>query len=129
MRRSTILNLISEINYFCFCSRSAVVSQLLNKEPLKPGSKPPVVPSFTSAHGVDNANQESQSTENKNIHSHNTVKQKSALTDEQSMNESKILNDHTFKMRFINKIENWSPSTAKYARLGIFGCKVSINHL
>jgi len=105
-----------------------VVLQLLNKEPLKPDSKPPVVPSFTSVNGVDNANQGPQSAENKNVHLPNSIKQKSSVTDEQSMNESKILNN-TFKMRFINKIENWSPSTAKYAKLSIFGCKVRINHL
>lgn len=101
--------------------------QLPSKEPLKRDSKPTVVPPFISTNGVHNVNQSPQSTEKKNAHLPNTVvKHKNKLDDEQNMNESKILDDSTFTMRFVSKIENWSPSTAKYARLSIFGCKVSI---
>lgn len=44
------------------------------------------------------------------------------------MDETKTSNN-TFKTRLVNRIEKWSPSTAKYARLSIFGCKVSIIYL
>lgn len=103
--------------------------QLPSKEPLKSDTKPTVVPPYISADGADNANQSSQFAEKKNAHSQNTVKQDNALNDEQNMNDPKVLNDNTFAMRMANKIENWSPATAKYARLSIFGCKVSINNL
>lgn len=103
--------------------------QSLSKEPIKPGTKPPVVPSCTSANDIDNTNQNSQSIDMKNAHLHNIIKQENRLVDAQNMNDSKILTDNTFKMRLIKKIENWSPSTAKYARLSIFGCKVSIYYL
>lgn len=105
-----------------------MVFQLPSKEPLKRDSKPTVVPPFISTNGV-HVNQSPQSTEKKNTHLPNTVvKHKNKLNDEKNMNESKILDDSTFTMRLVSKIENWSPSTAKYARLSIFGCKVSIFH-
>lgn len=103
--------------------------QSLSKEPIKPGTKPPVVPSYNSANDVDNTNQNSQSIDMKNAPLHNVIKQEHRLVDAQNMNDTKILNDNTFKMRLIKKIENWSPSAAKYARLSIFGCKVSIYYL
>lgn len=109
--------------------RNAVVLQLPSKEPLKRDPKPVVVPPFISTNGVHNANQNPQSTDKKNAHILNSVVKPTKLDDEQNMNDSKILDDSTFTMRFVNKIENWSPSTAKYARLSIFGCKVSIYHL
>lgn len=109
--------------------RNAVVLQLPSKEPLKRDPKSTVVPPFISTNGVQNANQSTQPTEKKNTYLPNTiVKHKNKLDDEQNMNESKILDDNTFTMRFMNKIEKWSPSTAKYGRLSIFGCKVSIYH-
>lgn len=107
-----------------------MVLQLPSKEPLKRDPKPTVVPPFISTNGVHNVNQSSHSTEKKNAPVPNTViKEKNKLDDEQNMNDSKILDDSTFTMRFVNKMEKWSPSTAKYARLSIFGCKVSICHL
>jgi len=109
--------------------RNTVVLQLLNKEPLKTGTKPPVVPSYSSANGVDKANQNSEFLEKKNAHLHNIVKPDIPLDDVRNITEQDISNDNTFKMKLINKIENWSPLTAKYARLSIFGCKVSICNL
>lgn len=103
-----------------------MILQLPNKEPLKNDIKPPVPP-YINANGINNAN--IQGAEKKNAHFHNTVKHENQLDDKQIMNERKILYDNTVAMRLINRIENWSPSTAKYARLSIFGCKVSINHI
>lgn len=103
--------------------------QLPTKEPLKSDTKPSVVPPYISANGTENANQGSQFADKKNAHSNNTVKHDNPLNNEQIMDDPKDLNDNTFAMRMANKIENWSPSTAKYAKLSIFGCKVSINHL
>lgn len=103
-----------------------MILQLPNKEPLKNDIKPPVPP-YINANGVNNAN--IQGPEKINDHLHNIVKHENQLGNKQNMNESKILDDNNVTMRLINKIENWSPSTAKYARLSIFGCKVSVNHL
>lgn len=122
--------------YFCkhfiifsfVCFRNDVVLQLLSKEPVKTGTKSSAVPPCTNTNGFDNANQSSQSIEKKNVHLNNNVKQENPLDNVQKMNKQKMLNDNSFKMRLINKIENWSPSTAKYARLSIFGCNVSISH-
>jgi len=102
--------------------------KLPSKEPPKIDTKPLVVPPYISANGVDTSNQSLQFTEKKNANLHNTVKVKNQLDDKHNMNESKILNGSTVTMRLVNRIENWSPSTAKYARLSVFGCKVSTNH-
>ena len=100
--------------------------QLPSKEPLKTDTKLPTVPPFISSNGVDNVNQCLQSTEKKNASLNNPViKHDNKLDSKQNMNETKILNDNNFTMRLVNRIENWSPSTAKYARLSVFGCKVS----
>lgn len=106
-----------------------MILQLPSKEPLKRDAKPSVVPPYINANGVDNANQSTQSAEKKNAHLHNSVLKQESKLDKQNMNEHKIVNDSTFAMRLVNKIENWSPSTAKYARLSIFGCKVNIYNL
>lgn len=105
-----------------------MILQLPSKEPLKTDTKPSVVPPFISANGVDNANQSMQSVEKKNAHLHNSIHKQESKLDKQNMNEHKIVDDNTFAMRLVNKIENWSPSTAKYARLSIFGCKVNNNN-
>lgn len=102
-----------------------MVLQLPSKEPPKADTKPLGVPPYISANSVDNSNQSSHSTDKKNANLHNTVKLQNRLDDKHSMNEPKILNDSTVTMRLVKRIENWSPSTAKYARLSIFGCKVS----
>lgn len=99
--------------------------QLPSKEPLKTDTKPPAVPPYISGSSVDNANQCLQSSEKKNACLNNTVKHDNNLDNKQSMNETKILDNNNFTMRLVKKIENWSPSTAKYARLSVFGCKVS----
>lgn len=98
--------------------------QLPSKEPLKTDTKPPVLP-YISVNGAHNANESTQSTKETNSIVNNIIKDKNILDNEQKMNESKILNNSTFTLRMIDKIENWSPSTAKYARLSVFGCKVS----
>lgn len=112
-----------------FYFRNAVILQLPNKEPLNNDRKPlvPPIPPYINGNDIDNANL--QSAEKKNAHLHNIVKHENQLDDKQNMNEPKILNNSTATVRLVNKIEKWSPSTAKYARLSIFGCKVSINHL
>lgn len=102
--------------------------QLPSKEPLNRDTKPLSVPPYICAKGVDNVNQSSQSSEKKNAHVHNNIKNENKLIDEQNMDEPKIVKN-TFKMRLVKRIENWSPSTAKYARLSIFGCKVCITYL
>lgn len=112
------------INNNKFIFRNSVVLQLPSKEPLKTDTKSSTVPPYISGNSVDNANQCLQSTEKKNASSNNTVKHDNKLNNKQNMNESKMLNDNNFTMRLVNKIENWSPSTAKYARLSVFGCKV-----
>jgi len=101
--------------------------QLPSKEPLKTDSKSPVVPPYISGNSVDNnANHCLQSTEKKSASlNNNVVKHDNKSDSKQNMNDTKILNDNNFTMRLVNRIENWSPSTAKYARLSIFGCKVS----
>lgn len=104
-----------------------MVLQLPNKETLKTDIKPPVVPPYISIKNVHNANQSFQSNEKKNVCLPNNVKEENILNDEHKMNEPKIFDDSTFTLRLINKIDNISPSTAKYARLSIYGCKVSIN--
>lgn len=107
-------------------SRNSVVLQLPSKEPLKTDTKPSAVPPYIRGNSVDNANQRKQSTEKQNDILHDTVViHNNKFDSEKNINETKILNDNTFKMRLLNRIENWSPSTAKYARLSIFGCKVS----
>lgn len=103
--------------------RNAVVLQLPSKEPSKADTKPLGVPPYISANSVDNSNQSSQSTDKKNANLHNTVKLQNRLDDKHNMNEPKILNDSTVTMRLVKRIENWSPSMAKYARLSVFGCK------
>jgi len=100
-----------------------VVLQLPSKEPSKADTKPLGVPPYISANSVDNSNQSSQSTDKKNANLHNTVKLQNRLDDKHNMNEPKILNDSTVTMRLVKRIENWSPSMAKYARLSVFGCK------
>lgn len=106
-----------------------MVLKLPSKEPPKIDSKPlGVPPPYISTNGIDNSNQSSQSTEKKNDNLHNTIKIENRLDDKYNMNEHKIMNDSTVTMRLVKRIQNWSPSTAKYARLSIFGCKVSINH-
>lgn len=102
--------------------------KLPSKEPLNRDTKSLSVPPYISAKGVDNVNQSSQYSEKKNAHLHNVIKNENKLTDEQNMDEAKKVNN-TFKMRLVNRIENWSPLTAKYARLSIFGCKVCIIYL
>lgn len=101
-----------------------VVLQFPSKEPLKTDAKPPV-PHYINSNDADNVNQSSQSIVKKNAHLPNPPKDKTTVHDEQKMNESKSLNDNTFTSRMVDRIENWSPSTAKYARLSVFGCKVS----
>ncbi|XP_025207943.1 LETM1 domain-containing protein 1 [Melanaphis sacchari] len=108
----------------CRFFRNSVVLQLPSKEPLKTDAKPSTVPPYISGNSVDNANQCLQSTEKKNASLNNTVvKHDNKLDNKQNMDETKILNDNNFTMRLVNRIENWSPSTAKYARLSVFGCK------
>lgn len=104
-----------------------MVLQLPSKETLKTDTKPPVIPPYINAKNVHNANQSLQSNEKKNTSLPNTVKQENILNVESKKNDSKVLDDSTFTLRLINKIDNLSPPTAKYARLSIFGCKVSIN--
>lgn len=100
--------------------------QLPSKEPLKTDTKPQAVPPYLSGSGVDSTNQCLQSTEKKNASLNNTVvKHDNKLDNKQNMNETKILDDKNFTMRLAKRIEKWSPSTAKYARLSVFGCKVS----
>lgn len=100
--------------------------QLPSKEPLKTDTKPTAVPPYISGSSVDNANQCLQSTEKKNGSLNNpVVKHDNNLDNKQNMNKTKILDDNNFTMRLVKRIENWSPSTAKYARLSVFGCKVS----
>lgn len=107
--------------------RNTVFLKLPSKETLKTDIKSPVVPPYLSAKGVDNDNQCSQSSEKKHTNKNNSAEHENALNNQTNMNEPNILNNSTFAMRMANKIENWSPSTARYARLSIFGCKVSIN--
>lgn len=101
--------------------------QLPSKEPLKTDRKPPAVPPYLSGSGVHNATQCLQSKKKKNDSLNNSgVKQNDIkLDNKQNMNETKILDDNNFTMRLVKRIEKWSPSTAKYARLSVFGCKVS----
>jgi len=98
--------------------------QLPSKEPLKTDTKAPAVPPFISGSGVDYANPCLQSTEKKNASLNNTdVTHDNKLDNKLNMNET--LNDSNFTMRLVKRIEKWSPSTAKYARLSVLGTKVS----
>jgi len=98
--------------------------QLPSKEPLKTDTKPPAVPPYISGSSVDNANQSLQSTEKKNASLNKTdVTHDYKLDNKQNMNDT--LNDSNFTMQLVKRIEKWSPSTAKYAKLSVFGTKVS----
>lgn len=112
--------------YYDLFYRNLVILQFPSKEPLKTDTKSSVVPPYISNNAVDNANQSSQTVEKKNAHLNNSVLKQASKRDKEDINEHKIVNDNTFAMQLVNKIENWSPSTAKYARLSIFGCKVNI---
>ncbi|KAL4120805.1 hypothetical protein QTP88_013426 [Uroleucon formosanum] len=101
--------------------KNSVVLRLSSKEPLKKDTKPPAAPPIISG-SVDYANPCLQSTVKKNASLNNTdITHDNKLDNKQNINET--LNDSNFTMRLIKKIEKWSPSTAKYARLSMFGTK------
>lgn len=115
-----IIILLFKIIIFDF--RNAVVLHLTQKEP-KNSSSDSKVPSYLGS-SLNSDSLKSQTPEKTKIQSNGSTNEISTSKNDQKIEDLKILKENSFGIRLINKVEKLSPSAAKYARIGVFGCKV-----
>ncbi|XP_050525025.1 LETM1 domain-containing protein 1 [Daktulosphaira vitifoliae] len=114
------LNLESCLHKNCRHIKNAAVLHLTHKESNKLGQDSKVPPYFRSSLNNNSSNiQASEKTKPQLNGSNETNTSKN----DQRLEDLKILKENSFGIRLINKVEKISPSAAKYARIGVFGCK------
>ncbi|XP_050440467.1 LETM1 domain-containing protein 1 [Adelges cooleyi] len=125
INNSRLLNVETFMYKNCRFIKNTPYLQIPEKEPTKSRPEASVPPCLSS--NIDNTNNSSRSTEKKDVKLNNTQNEKNIIDSEQRLKDLKFLKENSFGIRLIDKIEKISPSAAKYARLGVFGCKYLYN--